>query len=578
MYRTGSCSGMGLIVVCRIQLHAMFSTIPIAELRTIISSFNSSYLFQSVTHILSTDYTPSRPPSSPKSFRRAFSRSRSSSKEKATVVLPTLLPSDLFRSPTYASSLASHLKNGFPLVPLSAIQSIVADGGTYAQVRDGVAGWRARQSWVHVWISDLFVPTSASMATKASEEGYCEELKSEIWTFRQREREELVRSDEKVARAVNLEWTGTDHLFNCGCCFDDIPFEDIGVCAGGQHTFCRGCVGRQVEEHVYGGAPLRLLAEDDDWTGVGGGTGVRCLSIEGCRSPFSIVELERILTPQLFHDLNRRLGEVAVEVLVAAERRKGGLYEGGIVSCPFCTYAEAQDSSVLARAFPIFTTETLTWSGVVWRLSYSLLSLFAFLVILFPVVSISIALFPSSLVALCGTPGSSRFSTPTRIRSLDVDLPSDEVTLFPLLEPHRVLLLAHRFITLRGRAVLAKHHKASQVFHCRNGPSHRRLPTFGTDASLASSHSDLIRIVWPTLDKNVGGDGTCGRSSCLICGRAWVEGLHTCWEDEQEGLRLAVERAMSDAVKRTCPSCGVAFQKESGCNKVSPVSLSWSWS
>ena len=55
----------------------------------------------------------------------------------------------------------------------------------------------------------------------------------------------------------------------------------------------------------------------------------------------------------------------------------------------------------------------------------------------------------------------------------------------------------------------------------------------------------------------------------MSCGRAFVEGLHRCFEDEKEGLRLAVERAMSEAVQRICPTCGVAWQKNEGCNKVS---------
>lgn len=42
----------------------------------------------------------------------------------------------------------------------------------------------------------------------------------------------------------------------------------------------------------------------------------------------------------------------------------------------------------------------------------------------------------------------------------------------------------------------------------------------------------------------------CKTLTCLECHRP-VRGLHTCWEKETDGLRLYVEKAMADAVKRT---------------------------
>lgn len=42
----------------------------------------------------------------------------------------------------------------------------------------------------------------------------------------------------------------------------------------------------------------------------------------------------------------------------------------------------------------------------------------------------------------------------------------------------------------------------------------------------------------------------CKTITCLQCNRP-VRGLHTCWEKETDGLRLYVEKAMADAVKRT---------------------------
>ncbi|KAI7853059.1 hypothetical protein BDC45DRAFT_545755 [Circinella umbellata] len=45
----------------------------------------------------------------------------------------------------------------------------------------------------------------------------------------------------------------------------------------------------------------------------------------------------------------------------------------------------------------------------------------------------------------------------------------------------------------------------------------------------------------------------CRRLTCVVCHHI-VRGLHKCWEKEQDGLRLYVEKAMADAVKRTVSS------------------------
>jgi len=49
--------------------------------------------------------------------------------------------------------------------------------------------------------------------------------------------------------------------------------------------------------------------------------------------------------------------------------------------------------------------------------------------------------------------------------------------------------------------------------------------------------------------QNVNG---CGRESCIECGKEWAP-FHDCLKDEKDGLRLYVEKAMADAVKRTVP-------------------------
>jgi hypothetical protein len=44
----------------------------------------------------------------------------------------------------------------------------------------------------------------------------------------------------------------------------------------------------------------------------------------------------------------------------------------------------------------------------------------------------------------------------------------------------------------------------------------------------------------------------CGKASCLDCQKDWFP-FHKCYEDELDGARIYVERAMAEAVKRTVP-------------------------
>ncbi|KAI0241054.1 hypothetical protein L0F63_006850 [Massospora cicadina] len=59
----------------------------------------------------------------------------------------------------------------------------------------------------------------------------------------------------------------------------------------------------------------------------------------------------------------------------------------------------------------------------------------------------------------------------------------------------------------------------------------------------------------------------CGKLSCRLCFQQCLPS-HRCLENERDALRLKVEQAMADAVKRTCPECNLSFTKYDGCNKM----------
>ena len=62
----------------------------------------------------------------------------------------------------------------------------------------------------------------------------------------------------------------------------------------------------------------------------------------------------------------------------------------------------------------------------------------------------------------------------------------------------------------------------------------------------------------------------CALPSCRTCFKIWHD-PHVCYESAVLSLRTTIEAARTSAVKRTCPSCGLGFIKDSGCNKLTCV-------
>ncbi|KAI9756658.1 MAG: ergosterol biosynthesis protein [Chaenotheca gracillima] len=93
--------------------------------------------------------------------------------------------------------------------------------------------------------------------------------------------------------------------------------------------------------------------------------------------------------------------------------------------------------------------------------------------------------------------------------------------------------------------------------------------TFGNDSSRFDNSLRRLARKSRGLKFNCQ-SSTCGRSSCLVCSKEWRD-IHICYESERLALRSYVERAMAEAVKRTCPICNLSFVKASGCNKLTCV-------
>ncbi|KAI5479153.1 hypothetical protein MNV49_004013 [Pseudohyphozyma bogoriensis] len=577
-----------------VQLHIIFPQTRIERLREVVASLEHSHLFDAVDILLaeSTNPTTTTQPATRYPWLPFFFRN-------ATVAPPvdegppSLTPDDLFHSPTYINELSKHLQYDLS-VPSNAISKYTRQMElgqlTYAQLRDDAS--RARGGQINRFFRWLPLRTNSnsstnfqpppSPSTSARVDITSPELAADIAAFEAPARAEQIQDDLSLARELNAEFTLEDQLFTCGCCYADVPFEDIATCASGDHTFCVDCVRRQCEEHAFGGAPLFLLDSKERVRRKGWEKyrlGVRCLSTEACLSAFSNAELERVLPSTLYGVLSSRISNAVLDnfLVINAEERK---FDEKIMRCPFCSFAELVDGRVLRRAFPVFEDKVrfLPWERYLASLGYSILS-WLILAPLYLIVTLTISFIPNTFY--------DHLEENTVRLGRDVGPP----ILLPFFEPMRLLDTAHNFITSRAKHVIAIKSGRANVFQCRNG-SLGKPHSFGEEASTAKTNLELIERVWgegaarrgteATSSSRGGagvqqlgsGTGECGKLSCLDCGKVYVHGLHQCLADGQDGLRLAVERAMSDASSRlisadagaeqivcrcgvaTCYSCG----------------------
>lgn len=352
----------------------------------------------------------------------------------------------------------------------------------------------------------------------------------------------------------------------CGCCFSDISIEQATSCADGC-LFCKECLSRTVQESVYGQAPLRLwrsysgsVASVEPNTfpeeeGAGGeGTGIRCLSIEGCQASFSDKELRRCLSKELYMALETRLVEQNLQIYQAASARlknKGG--QARIVNCPFCPYVAIEDVPTV---------------NYLWYNTSTFLDILRSLASLFTI----------SLLYLCWL--LSAIFVPELLNTSSQSIGQDKIVSKMSQERQEPVYLTiqpvagFRAIQERIQQIfdtcLTKHN--GTVFRCRNiandGQTKSPSGTFASPTLLYSMLPPLPPSVLSAQASHVktSSSDTCGRHSCRLCLKLHYAG-HQCI-DKTEGLRLVKEQAASNAIKRQCPECGLSFVKDNGCNKI----------
>lgn len=168
----------------------------------------------------------------------------------------------------------------------------------------------------------------------------CQELDNEIAAVRATKQHTHNHRRRDPRRLFTFRVRGgrtTDVLFECQCCFEELPWDSMCYCPD-WHYFCRRCLQQSVEGSIFG----RGNSTIDYIKG-----SVKCLSSTAnppCISSISPQSLPRFLAPDILSRLEDHLAKTALD--------KSGI-SAAISCCPFCRFAvenvEPADRSFVDR-------------------------------------------------------------------------------------------------------------------------------------------------------------------------------------------------------------------------------------
>ncbi|KAI9301843.1 hypothetical protein BJ944DRAFT_251988 [Cunninghamella echinulata] len=449
---------------------------------------------------------------------------------------------DMFRSDHYKTQALQQLITEFPQVWKSSICAVLAENNwdyikSYDQLSEMGSGgfWSSiRNFFLHFSMpkagSSPSFPSSSSHSSSSSsitslqqqqqqkekEKGTIMDpiLLKEIQQIQKRKLDKQVLADETIAHEINIqEYEANEQFIECGCCFGDYTFEQLIFCSQGKHQFCHHCIQQFLSEGLFGQGNLRgavripCIASDD-----------RFHSCDGC---FTMETLKECLSMDLWKAYEASLLEANL-----------AMQGWALVRCASCNYSELDEST---RPFHQVLDKTQLFMYIASWIMVLLLLLFIIMIdfvviILKKIGSGSGSGEDDSVVIMLNNNGLDK----NRLNKMMFDV-NNHPFLFTLLFLlfGSLLWFGLQQWDLKNDLHIAYDRIVQQrrgyAFQCRN-PS-------------------------------------CGKLTCLKCMHV-IRGLHSCWENEKDGLRLYVEKAMADAVKRTCPKCNVSFQKSDGCNKI----------
>ncbi|KAK4552287.1 hypothetical protein LTR86_010457 [Recurvomyces mirabilis] len=164
-------------------------------------------------------------------------------------------------------------------------------------------------------------------------------------------------ADRSYAEELNgAEAQEYDAMFDCECCYDNVPFEQIAACDGACHQLCFQCVRRSTQEAVYGQGWSRTI---DVRKG-----SVRCFAsaTEECTGSLPAGIVRRALCD---HTTGAEDTWDALQSRMAGE----ALLKSHLIlqRCPFCEYAEVDETPPLKLRHPM-----QVWNHIATRSSVTL--------------------------------------------------------------------------------------------------------------------------------------------------------------------------------------------------------------
>lgn len=268
-----------------------------------------------------------------------------------------LAAEDAFRSESYKKAVKQVCYQEFRNLSRSAVKAVLAEHNHSYSLSRPVLQQLTTRSWrftlsslwtkrspsastvEHPFITrhtDELADRCTSIAVKRTGDAH---LDHEIWELlvrpeiRMREREQLQKDHAYANQVVEDEAREVDALFDCECCFNPVPFEQVTVCDHECHQLCFDCVRRTVKEALYGQGWAKAADTDKNT--------VRCFaptataSCEGCL-PAQRVRLALWSangdTENAWDEFQAR---VTNDVLIKSRLR--------LQRCPFCSYAEVDE-------------------------------------------------------------------------------------------------------------------------------------------------------------------------------------------------------------------------------------------
>ncbi|BGP31666.1 hypothetical protein JCM10296v2_003440 [Rhodotorula toruloides] len=430
-----------------------------------------------------------------------------------------------------------------------------------------------------------------------------------------REVEEFWRTREGRSEVVPATTTSTSAIANppnpddeCQCCFAPIspdPAHSVSCSPSPSspssastdvHSFCHSCLAALIRTYTFDGAPIpdSLLTDGS----------IPCFAASSSPCPHRIPSssLSHVLDPALRTALDRRTLETTVDRLAASG--------ANLARCPFCPYAVMRDST--DSAGPISSVFVPAWVRTLpptfWEVAKTAVGLVCLLGLVV-VGCVVVLVFGGS--AKLERAYDELYPSPSSPSILDDPdqraTPLLSLQTHLLLAPHHspILILSH-IRTLVSRILSVKFGR-NTVFVCgasgavarggwdggaREEGWLRRLEGVqevqwdedqeeeGEEGVVEERRrARLVEYLWPS-EADEDGEGkreegawkSCGRLSCTLCFAALnpsAPSLHRCTSPSstsssapseqaqaEDSLRLAIEKAMSDAV--TC-RCGTAY-------------------